>query len=232
MMMRVSWALFGLLLLAFGTALTLWPTLDLVTSHFFYDPHFKSDGGSFIWLNAPIPLFFHNLIRLLGWVSGISLVLLLLFTVWKKSPLFTLDAKAYFFLFVSLLAGPALVTNVLLKDQWDRARPRQIEQFGGTAKYTPPLVIAFECKRNCSFVSGDASLAFWLHSFAYVLPKRRKWILGGTAAFGGLIGLFRIGMGAHFLSDVFFAALFMALTSAACYWLIYQRGRAAKNGAT
>ena len=53
--------------------------------------------------------------------------------------------------------GPGLVVNGVLKAFWGRARPSQILEFGGAAQFTPPVQIADQCARNCSFVSGEAS---------------------------------------------------------------------------
>ena len=96
-------------------------------------------------------------------------------------------------------------------------------QFGGTATFSPALVPQPEAHRNGSFVAGDPCLGFMLTGFAYVLPaaaSRRRALYGGLLA-GGLLGAARIMMGAHFLSDVLFAGLFMLATIALLHATLY-----------
>lgn len=125
----------------------------------------------------------------------------------------TLGKPQWLFLAACLAAGPGLVANVVLKDQWGRARPKQIVEFGGTKTFTPPLMPANQCRRNCSFVSGEASSTYvTLYAAAALFPQ---WsvVLVAAGTLGGLAtGLVRMSQGAHFLSDIVFAGVFMALT--------------------
>ncbi len=74
----------------------------------------------------------------------------------------------------SLAIGPGLVVNTLLKDHWGRARPHQILEFGGTAHFSPAVLISDQCARNCPSHPGHAALGFWLVAFAAVVPDRWK----------------------------------------------------------
>jgi len=124
-----------------------------------------------------------------------------------------LDQARCAFMIAVLFVGPGVVANLILKDNVGRARPRDVIEFGGTKAFTPPLVLSQECPRNCSFVSGEASSMFAaFFALALLLPQYRLgFLLTGIAA-GALAGAVRIVQGAHFLSDVLFAGLFMALT--------------------
>jgi membrane-associated phospholipid phosphatase len=140
-------------------------------------------------------------------------------------PLWRLDRKALIFLVASTAAGPGFLANTVLKDHWGRARPMQIEAFGGTHHFTPAPLPAAECNRNCAFVSGHAALAFSLVSFAFLLPpgnSRRRGI-AAALGFGMLVGLGRVAQGAHFLSDVVYAGLLAYGTTALLYWWIVDR---------
>jgi membrane-associated phospholipid phosphatase len=108
----------------------------------------------------------------------------------------------------------------VLKDHWGRARPSQIEAFGGTRQFTPAPLPASQCERNCAFVSGHAALAFSVVSFALLLPsgRRRRFAIAAALGFGGLVGVVRMAAGAHFLSDVVYAGLIVSATS----WLLYE----------
>ena len=100
------------------------------------------------------------------------------------------------------------MTNVIFKDSWGRARPSQIVEFGGVKQFSPPFMRSDQCQKNCSFVSGDASLAASFMAFAVIADRhRRRWWLG-LGSFAVLVGFMRMARGSHFLSDVVFAIIF------------------------
>jgi lipid A 4'-phosphatase len=161
-----------------------------------------------------------------AWVEGVRWAFLVLFwtcvvaAIWglvaasiEKRNWLGLSARHWLFVAICLGVGPGLVANSLLKDQWGRARPREIVEFGGQRTFTRPLVPTNQCERNCSFVSGEASSAFApFYTAALAFPQ---WglalITAGTVA-GLAAGVVRIAQGGHFLSDIIFAGIFMALT--------------------
>ena len=49
---------------------------------------------------------------------------------WWRSP--GVPGRAAVFLVLSLLLGPGLLVNVILKDNWGRPRPGSVVEFGGT----------------------------------------------------------------------------------------------------
>jgi len=169
-------------------------------------------------------LLFHAI----PWIAGGTLILAAVGASWLLllgRPLWRLDRKALIFLVASTAAGPGFLANTLLKDHWGRARPIQIEAFGGTHHFTLAPLPAAECDRNCAFVSGHAALAFSLVSLAFLLPpgnSRRRGI-AAALGFGVLVGLGRIAQGAHFLSDVVYAGLLAYGTTALLYWWIIDR---------
>ena len=125
----------------------------------------------------------------------------------------SLGLPQWLFLAVCLGVGPGLVANLLLKDQWGRARPKHVAEFGGEKAFTPALVPGRECRRGCSFISGEAASVFVpFYAAALVLPQWSLLLVSAGSAAGLCTGLLRISQGAHFLSDVIFAGVFMALT--------------------
>lgn len=205
----------------------LWPQLDLQTAALFFDPAYipaDPNNRGFYWRELWAPNALHEAIQTGSRILAAALVIAAIIK-WHR--------KAALFLLLALLLGPGLLTNTVLKDNWGRARPVQVQDFGGTASFTPALQITNQCQRNCSFVSGDGSLGFFLHSFFYVVPphwrphwRRRVFLLGfvgGGAVFGGL----RVAMGAHFLSDVLWGGLLMLLTSALVHALCFGRAQTA-----
>lgn len=133
--------------------------------------------------------------------------------VLKERKWFGLAQARCWFMIAVLVVGPGVVANLVFKDNMGRARPRDVIEFGGTKAFTPPLVWSSECPRNCSFVSGEASAMFApFFALALLLPRFRLGLLATGIAAGFLVGMVRIVQGAHFLSDILFAGIFMALT--------------------
>ena len=126
------------------------------------------------------------------------------------------------FLLVAIAIGPGLLANVILKDHWGRARPREVVQFGGTKTFTPPHVPSNECQDNCSFVSGEAAAVYTpFFAAALLFPQVRFALLSGGVLAGVAAGLVRVSTGGHFLSDILFAGVFMALMVAVTYAVMF-----------
>jgi lipid A 4'-phosphatase len=98
-----------------------------------------------------------------------------------------------------------------------RARPDEVTHFGGARTFTPAFVPADQCESNCSFVSGHAAFVFGGFAVALVARRRRATTLL-VAVLGGLAGLGRMLQGAHFLSDIVFAGVFMYAVA----WLLHR----------
>ncbi len=195
------------------------PGIDLAASGLFYD----SAHGFFLANWAPLRL----VEGAVPWLVRLMIVMAVIAAGWLLlvgRPLWRVDRKALVFLVAAMALGPGLIANTLLKDHWGRARPYQIEAFGGTRQFTPAPLPAAQCERNCAFVSGHAALGFSLVSFAFLLPFgwRRKTAIAGALAFGALVGFGRIAAGRHFLSDVVYAGLIVFAMSWLLYWWIVE----------
>jgi lipid A 4'-phosphatase len=196
------------------------PQVDLLASGLFYVP-----GRGFVLTGWPPVAFLHRAVPWIAW--GIVLVVAgaaaWLFLIGRL--LWRLDRRALLFVAFSTALGPGLLANTVLKDHWGRARPVQIEAFGGSRHFTPAPLPAAECARNCSFVSGHAALGFSLVAFAFLLPpgRARRRSVVAALAFGALVGFARIAQGGHFLSDVVYAGLLVYGTTAVLYWWIVDQ---------
>ncbi len=159
---------------------------------------------------------------------AVATALFLLATVlWRSvapAPDWVLNRHIAAYLLAVLIIGPGIVVNMGFKDNWGRARPLHTVEFGGDKQYSPALVVSSQCKRNCSFVSGDASLGFSLLALALAFPNRRNFWIGAGLAVGAGIGAIRILVGAHFLSDVVFACIFTVLVASILY-VALMRGK-------
>src|SRR6185437_242239 len=120
--------------------------------------------------------------------------------------------RAIVFLIATLALAPGLFVNVLLKDHWGRPRPIDVTQFGGDQHFVAWWDPRGDCPKNCSFVSGDVSGAFWtLAPAALAPPQWRALAYGAALALGTAMAALRIVAGAHFLTDAVFAGVFTFL---------------------
>ena len=208
--------LFGLWLIAV-LLFYWWPEIDVVASRqFLVDGRFNARLWYYDWVLYGIP--YVTLALVIGLVCVIGLSFFSVRFSW-------LPRRIAVFLLLSLSLGPGLLVNVLLKDQLGRPRPVQTVNFGGVHEHVRPFVPSKACYRNCSFVSGHASMGFYLLSLAFVVPQcRRKWVGIGLIT-GGAIGVVRMAQGGHFLSDVvfaFFAVYIAAYTAFRVFVWWYQ----------
>ncbi|MDF1748345.1 MAG: phosphatase PAP2 family protein, partial [Alphaproteobacteria bacterium] len=184
-------------------------------------------GDNNFWISqSAFTAFKNDILRpLFGYLvaSGLAVFLLLLFTlrIGKVRKL-----ARYAFLFLCLILSTGLVVHGVFKENWGRARPKQVVEFGGAHLFTPPLLPATQCDSNCSFVSGDASVGYVFLALALYATKRRKfWILVTVGAGLGL-GVLRVMNGSHFLSDILYAGVFTCGTNLILYrWFEEKKWR-------
>ncbi len=204
-----------------GAILYRFPEIDLFFAGLFHDP-----GAGFPAARDPdLQTLRRGFIRI-GYVVFAGLALSVVCRhLWGRY-LFGLTRRSICFLVVFSLLGPGLIVNNVLKDHWDRARPREIAEFGGDKAFSPPLVVADQCERNCSFVSGEAAYGFAYVALAFLVPLGlRRRVFWAAMGFGSAVGALRMAMGAHFLSDVFFAAVLMIALAWYTHGAIVARGR-------
>ena len=113
------------------------------------------------------------------------------------------------FVLLSVLVGPGLIINGLLKDHWGRPRPREIVELGGQMPYTPPLLPTGS--HGKSFPCGHCSVGY-LYAIGWWIWRRNRprWAaasLGTGLVLGTLLGVGRMAAGGHFLSDAVWAGL-------------------------
>jgi lipid A 4'-phosphatase len=199
----------------FAALLVAFPDIDLWIAQATYTPGAGFIGWRLGWL-GPIRIgfivFYFSclLISILCWLAS------------RRGQRRFLAAKQWLFIIVCLIVGPGLLANVGFKDQWGRARPKHIIAFGGNKQFTPALLPTNQCKRNCSFVSGEASSVFApFFAAAAVVPQWAATLIVAGSLAGLSAGLVRVLQGAHFLSDVLFAGLFMGLMVMALQRLLF-----------
>ncbi len=117
--------------------------------------------------------------------------------------------KEIILLWSSQIIGVLIFVNLILKNLWGRARPKDILELGGKENFSPWYEITNVCGSNCSFVSGDASVGFSI-IILYLITKKIIFLYG-SIFFGFVLGSIRIMAGGHFLSDIFFAGFFIVI---------------------
>lgn len=193
--------------------------LDIRAADLFYHPENPQDP----WFEEHDPLwrFCYQTSPLLAALLGFGSLLVLAAS--HVSRRFA-DYRAHaLFVLLVVIVGPGLLVNGLFKEHWDRARPRQIVEFGELQFYTPPLKIG-SYDEGKSFPAGHSSVAFSL-VFLWFLWRRRNLALAitallGTLVVGSIYGAGRMAAGAHFLSDVLWSALITAATSLVLYYFV------------
>jgi len=171
------------------------PGVDIAVSGLFYDPR-----SGFVAASDPML----KLLRQSStWVLGLTVLGLIVVAVrgwwtgWR-------EARRALFLITGLVLASGVLVNGVFKSLWGRARPIQIEAFGGEADYTGAWQITDQCLSNCSFVSGEASSAAWLAAVAVVMtpPAWRATVIPAAFAYAAALSFNRLLFGGHFLSDI------------------------------
>jgi membrane-associated PAP2 superfamily phosphatase len=193
------------------------PALDLAIDRWFHHPEgWKLEGTTFA------NLFY----RFGGWppmiVGGVAaLIAIASFAVARLRPLRCAALAAA----LALVVGPGLIVNLALKEHWGRPRPRDLVEFGGAQQYRP----AFSPGPGhfTSFCSGHVAAAGFTCIFFSIWRRRHARLaiaaLGVSVAYGALMGLARVGVGAHFPSDAAWAAAVTALVAALVDLVVLRR---------
>lgn len=183
------------------------PQIDITVSALFYKPE-----QNFLLRDTPLHLFVDTWIRPSIKYLTAALVIACISKLFFRQSAVKQRLNIVAFLFASFLLGPVLLVNGLLKEFIGRARPKNIIEYGGTKIFSPAYFPADQCETNCSFVSGDAAVAFSTIAFALIFKGKLRFHLVAVAlSFGVLVSIYRLGTGAHFLSDTVLSGLFCIL---------------------
>ncbi len=194
------------------------PGVDFWASGLFYfgEAGFQAQNNSFLREVRHLGPF---LVRIVAAVC--VLVLLIKLLVPGRPPIMPLRKPV--FLLTTLILGPGVLVNLILKNNWGRPRPRSVEEFGGDLPFQPVWKITDFCDSNCSFVSGEASASIWLVSVAFLLPATwRKAALAFLLPLCVILSVNRVAFGGHFLSDTLLSWGLTLLLMLAIYRLLYQ----------
>jgi membrane-associated PAP2 superfamily phosphatase len=134
-----------------------------------------------------------------------------------------ISTRTALFLIVSLVLGPGLLVNAVLKEGWARPRPGMVTEFGGDYAFMPWWDPRGGCDSNCSFVSGETYAAVWTTAPAMLAPPPWRYVaLGAAGLYSIAFAFMRMLTGGHFLSDVIFAAIFTGLVIWTVHGLLFR----------
>ena len=203
------------------------------------------DADGFALRHAVLPNVLPNVLRgaMIAATDGVVVLAAALLCLGALAPrLRPVRAGVLGFVVAAYALGAGLLVNGILKARSGRARPWNVDVFGGDARFTAVLHPADQCDGHCSFVSGEASALATVAALAILmavpaLPVRvrgpARAAIVAVAATGAAL---RVAFGAHFLSDVVFGAAFSVIAVLALYLgcgmhrVAAPAGRAAEAG--
>lgn len=186
------------------------PMLDLRFSSFFYQGNGRFDSGAFydfMFDYAVLPAQITAILATIAFISS--------FFIAKLKKL----RRPSFVLILTMLVGAGFIVHTVFKDHWGRPRPRQTIDFGGTQPYRPFYIPNFSNQESSkSFPCGHCTMGFFFFAPALVLLRagyKKSFLV--TMAFAVLLGIglgiARMGVGAHYFSDVLMSGLIMWLVA-------------------
>lgn len=133
-------------------------------------------------------------------------------------------SRYFIVILLSVIIGPGLLVNGILKPVWGRPRPRQVQEFGGTLTYrhmSQPDLFG----QGRSFACGHCAMGFVFLSLLVFRREKPGLAYAGAAIgvlLGGALGITRVVQGGHFLSDVVWSMGIVSLTIIGLHTLLIK----------
>jgi membrane-associated PAP2 superfamily phosphatase len=204
------------------------PAIDPIITEYFYTPSSATEKGHFVVTPFLQFVFEHGEMpaRIFA-IIGFALLILSFIPKFSSSlKKWQKPSIAYLFTFI---VGAGLITNVVLKQYWERPRPRQVVEYGGHELYHPfwKSISGDHSDAYRSFPCGHCTSGFVF--FSLCLSGRR--LKNPALFFTGLVlvvglgigmSLMRMAQGGHFFSDTLAAALLMWLCALTIDTLLFR----------
>lgn len=183
------------------------PWIDLAFSHYFFD------GQHF-------PLRHNGLLQTLRqanfWAGAVVVFFSMALTVSRRlRSAFGVSLRHALIPLITYGLGVGLIVNLVLKETFGRARPRDTLGLGGDQSFSAVWEISEACASNCSFTSGEAAGAMAMLSVLYLIPAEqralRRFSSISLGLLAGALSLNRIAFGGHYLSDTILSILIVSL---------------------
>ncbi len=201
--------------------------LLLLTAMIPLNPGLDMSIESYFYTNEGLPPHFHNntfcdvMFNYAVYPAQIVAVLaVFLFALSFFFPVLSQWQRPALALVMTMAIGAGFITHTLLKDHWGRPRPRQVIEFGGNQHFRPFYLpnVFHQPEPSKSFPCGHCTMGFYFFSVA-LFCKRLKhrslyyFFFVFALILGSALGVARMMMGAHFLSDVLMTGIIMWITA-------------------
>jgi len=191
----------------------LFPDIDIAFSSLFYDGGFYLKGSLY-------EVFFYKSVPIVVSTLAVGSIVLYTYNKITKHNILSIDNRKILYIVLVLALAPGLIVNATFKENWGRARPAEIKQFGGDKTFTPAFVLSDQ--KGNSFSSGHGSAAFSVLGFALLARKRRELWIALALSYGVAVSFARIIGGGHFLSDNITSFFVVYITTHILYTYIME----------
>lgn len=188
--------------------------IDIDFSSLFYQNGFYLKGSLY-------ETFFYKSVPIIISTLAIGSITLFLYNAISKKNILGIDKKTILYIILVLSLAPGLIVNTTLKENWGRARPMDIVQFGGNKEFTPAFILSNQ--GGNSFSSGHGSAAFSILGFALLARSRKKLWITLALSYGVAVSFARIIGGGHFLSDNLTSFFIVYIATYALYGYIIEK---------
>lgn len=125
---------------------------------------------------------------------------------------------------LTVIIGPGILVNGILKEYWGRPRPVDTVEFGGQQQYRRVLQPGTPGAGK-SFTCGHCAMAFSVVSGAAFYPLYPTAALAAVAvgtAYGIVMGIARIAQGGHFPTDVLWSGILVCVVIVFLYYFVFR----------
>jgi lipid A 4'-phosphatase len=133
-------------------------------------------------------------------------------------------AKPCMVVILTVVIGPGLLVNCVLKEYWGRPRPADIVAFDGAANYREVWQPGGQGTGK-SFTCGHGALAFSMASGAAFYRLHPAFAVGSVVvgvSYGVLMSVARMTQGGHFATDTLWSATIVFIIFAGLYYIVLR----------
>ena len=191
----------------------LYPQVDIYVSSLFFGDTFYLRGSFYERL-------FYRSVPIVVTILALGSIFTFIYNYFTKKNILGICKKTIIYIILVLALAPGLIVNSLLKEEWGRARPMDIVEFGSTKTFTPAFILSDQ--GGNSFSSGHGAAAFSVLGFALLARKRKNLWITLALFYGVAVSFARIIGGGHFLSDNITSFFIVYITTYALYGYIIK----------
>ncbi len=202
-----------------GLIFALFPQLDVVIAHLFYD----KATGTFLFNPRGNAEYVRRAAMWIAWGFAAPAFIAPLFKLIRPDKPLLISGRAIVFFLTTIFLTAIVLPNIIFKEHWGRPRPIMTVEFSGTNAFKPWWDPRGDGPHNGSFFSGEAATAFWTYAPAALAPAAvRPLAFGAATLFGLTTGLLRMAFGGHYASDILAAGVAAFLVTWVGHGFIYR----------